>query len=129
MLRQHELQIRVRYRETDPMGVVHHANYFTYFELGRTEMLREAGVSYRQMEEEGLLIVVAKAQCRYLRPARYDDVLTVRTTIKRITAAKIEHEYELLRDSQQLALGQITLAVVDRQGKICRVPEWMHLEE
>ena len=129
MLRQHELQIRVRYRETDPMGVVHHANYFTYFELGRTEMLREAGVSYRQMEEEGLLIVVAKAQCRYLRPARYDDVLTVRTTIKRVTAAKIEHEYELLRDSQQLALGQITLAVVDRQGKICRVPEWMQLDE
>ncbi len=129
MLRQHEIQIRVRYRETDPMGVVHHANYFTYFELGRTEMLRDAGVSYRRMEEEGLLIVVAKAQCRYLRPARYDDLLTVRTTIKRITAAKIEHEYELLRDSEQLALGQITLAVIDRQGKICRVPEWMHLEE
>ncbi len=129
MLRQHELQIRVRYRETDPMGVVHHANYFSYFELGRTEMLREAGVSYRQMEEEGLMIVVAKAQCRYLRPARYDDVLTVRTTIKRVTAAKIEHEYELLRDSQQLALGQITLAVVDRQGKIHRVPEWMQLDE
>ncbi len=129
MLRQHEIQIRVRYRETDPMGVVHHANYFTYFELGRTEMLRDAGVSYRQMEEEGLLIVVAKVQCRYLRPARYDDLLTVRTTIKRVTAAKIEHEYELLRDSEQLALGHVTLAVIDRQGNICRVPEWMHLEK
>ncbi len=98
MLRQHEIELRVRYQESDPMGFLHHANYFTYFELGRTELLRAAGGNYRQMEEEGLRVVVVKAECRFRQPARYDDVLRLRTTILRASGAKIEHQYELFRD-------------------------------
>jgi acyl-CoA thioester hydrolase len=125
MLKQHEIQLRVRYKETDPMGFLHHANYFAYFEIGRTELLRASGGNYRQMEADGLLVVVVKAECRFRRPARYDDVLTLRTTIARVTQAKIEHEYELLRDGECLAIGHVTLALVDREGKVQPVPEWM----
>jgi len=125
MVKQHEIQLRVRYQECDPMGVLYHANYFTYFELGRTELLRASGGNYRQMEASGLLIVVVKAECRFRRPARYDDLLTLRTTIARVTQAKIEHRYELFRDAECLAVGQVTLAVVDRSGRVQPVPEWM----
>jgi acyl-CoA thioester hydrolase len=125
MLKQHEIEIRVRYQETDPMGFLHHAFYFTYFELGRTELLRAAGGNYRQMEADGLLVVVVKAECRYRRPAQYDDLLRLRTTIVRVTQAKIEHRYELFRDNDCLAVGHVTLAVLDRAGKIQPVPEWM----
>ncbi|HEY4760015.1 MAG TPA: thioesterase family protein [Thermoguttaceae bacterium] len=125
MLTQHEIEIRVRYQECDPMGFLHHAHYFTYFEIGRTELLRAAGGNYRKMEEEGLLVVVVKAECRYQRPARYDDVLRLRTTVARVTQAKIEHQYELFCQQQRLAIGHVTLAVVDRQGKIQHVPQWM----
>lgn len=126
---QHETVIRVRYQETDPMGFLHHSNHFTYFEIGRTELLRATGRAYRQMEEEGLLVVVVKADCRYLRPACYDDLLTVRTTVVRVTLAKIEHEYELLRGEERLAVGHVTLAVMDRQGNVRRVPDWMQLDD
>jgi acyl-CoA thioester hydrolase len=129
MLRQHEIELRVRYQETDPMGYLHHANYFTYFEIGRTELLRAAGGNYRQMEAEGTLVVVVKAECRFRRPARYDDVLRLRTTIVRVSQAKIEHEYELFRGDECLAIGHVTLGVVDRNGKIQPVPEWMAVEE
>lgn len=111
------------------MGLLHHANYFTYFEIGRTELLRAAGGNYRKMEEEGRFVVVVRADCRFLRPARYDDLLRLRTTVVRVTPAKIEHEYQVLRDGERLAVGHVTLAVVDRDGKVCRVPEWMQDEE
>ena len=130
MLRQHEIELRVRYQETDPMGFLHHANYFAYFEIGRTELLRASGGNYRQMEEAGLLVVVVKAECRFRRPACYDDLLRLRTTIVRVTLAKIEHRYELFRGDECLAVGQVTLAVVDRNGKIRPVPEeWMIEDE
>lgn len=129
MRRAHEIEIRVRYQETDPMGLLHHANYFVYFEIGRTELLRAAGGNYRRMEEEGLFAVVVRAECRYLRPARYDDLLRLRTTVQRVTAARIEHQYELFRGQELLALGQVTLALVDRQGKLQQVPEWLHTDE
>jgi acyl-CoA thioester hydrolase len=129
MLRQHEIELRVRYQETDRMGFLHHAYYFTYFEIGRTELLRAAGGNYLQMEEEGTLVVVVKAECRFRRPAHYDDLLRLRTTIVRVTQAKIEHEYELFRGDESLAVGRVTLAVVDRSGRIQPVPEWMKDEE
>ena len=129
MLHQHEIELRVRYQETDPMGFLHHAYYFTYFEIGRTELLRAAGGNYRQMEESGLLVVVVKAECRFHRPASYDDLLRLRTTVTRVTQAKIEHRYELFRDGERLATGQTTLAVVDRSGKVLPMPEWMKLEK
>jgi len=125
MLRQHEIELRVRYQETDPMGFLHHSNYFAYFEIGRTELLRASGGNYRQMEEQGQLVVVVKAECRFRRPARYDDLLRLRTTIVRVTPAKIEHQYDLFRGDESLATGHVTLAVVDRAGKVQPVPEWM----
>jgi acyl-CoA thioester hydrolase len=129
MLRQHEIELRVRYQETDPMGFLHHANYFAYFEIGRTELLRASGGNYRQMEEDGLLVVVVKAECRFRRPARYDDILRLRTTIVRVTQAKIEHQYELFRGDECLAIGHVTLAVVDRDGRVQPVPEGWTIDE
>ena len=123
MIREHEIEIRVRYDETDPMGFVHHANYLRYFEIGRTELLRAAGGNYRQMETAGHLVVVVRVDCRYRQPARYDDLITVRTRVDRVTAAKIIHRYEIRRDSQLLVEADVTLAVIDRQGRLQRVPE------
>jgi acyl-CoA thioester hydrolase len=128
MMNQHEIEIRVRYQECDPMGFLHHGHYFTFFEMGRTELLRTAGGNYRQMEADGLFVVVVKAECRYRRPARYDDLLRLETRVTRVSAAKIEHEYRVFRDGQQLAIGHTTLAVVDRHGRVQRVPEWMQAE-
>src|SRR6476661_6441649 len=92
-----ELAIRVRYAETDRMGLLHHANYLVYFEQGRTELLRQHGVSYRDIEDSGFYLVLAKVEVRYKQPARYDDLLTLRTTVARVTPVRIEHKYELLR--------------------------------
>jgi acyl-CoA thioester hydrolase len=128
MLREHEIEIRVRYQEADPMGLLHHANYFAYFEIGRTELLRASGGNYRKMEEEGLLVVVVRAECRFHRPARYDDLLRLRTTVLRIGPAKIEHEYRLMRGAELLTVGRVTLAIVDRQGKVQRVPDWLQTD-
>ena len=125
MLREHEIEVRVRYREADPMGLLHHANYFTYFEMARTELLRASGGNYRQMEAEGRFAVVVRADCHFQRPARYDDVLKIRVIITRVSAAKIEHEYRVSRDGTRLAVGHVTLAVVDRDGRVCQVPDWM----
>jgi acyl-CoA thioester hydrolase len=125
MIRELDVEIRVRYQETDAMGFLHHANYFTYFEIGRTELLRANGRDYRQVEEDGLFMVVVKIGSTYKLPARYDDVLTLRTSLARITAAKIEHTYQVLRGEDLLTEGFSTLACVDRQGRVQRVPEWL----
>jgi acyl-CoA thioester hydrolase len=125
MIRELDVEIRVRYQETDAMGFLHHANYFTYFEIGRTELLRANGRDYRQVEEDGLFMVVVKIGSTYKLPARYDDVLTLRTTVARITAAKIEHTYQVFRGEELLTEGFSTLACVDRQGRVQRVPEWL----
>jgi acyl-CoA thioester hydrolase len=129
MQREMDLEIRVRYQETDAMGVLHHANYFTYFEMGRTELLRIHGKSYRELEDEGTLMVIVKIGCNYKRPARYDDVLRLRTKTERVTAAKIEHTYELWRGAELLAEGYSTLACVDRSGRVQRTPEWLRFDE
>jgi acyl-CoA thioester hydrolase len=129
MQREMDLEIRVRYQETDAMGVLHHANYFTYFEMGRTELLRIHGKSYRELEAEGTLMVIVKIGCSYKRPARYDDVLRLRTRTERVTAAKIEHTYELWRGAELLADGYSTLACVDRAGRVQRTPEWLRFED
>lgn len=122
---EHEIQLRVRYSEADPMGLLHHASYFSYFEIGRTELLRAAGGNYRRMEEAGLFVVVVRADCHYLRPARYDDLLRIRTTVTRVGAAKIEHEYRVFRGDELLAVGHTVLAVVDRNGDVQPVPDWL----
>ena len=125
---QYDHHLRVRYYETDPMGFVHHANYLVYFELARTEMLRAAGGNYRKMEEEGLRVVVAKAECKYRKPARYDDELTIRVMVTRLTPAKIEHTYLVLRDHETLAEGKVLLAVIDAEGRVQRVPEFLRAD-
>lgn len=119
---QHDTQFRVRYSETDAMGFLHHANYFKYFEVGRTELFRAQGGDYRAMEEGGLFLVVAKLDCRYRAPARYDDLLTLRTKVIEATEAKLEHEYELFRETTLLCTGHSTLACVDRTGRLQRMP-------
>ncbi len=123
MTTSHEISIRVRYAETDRMGFLHHANYFVYFEMGRIELLRAAGGSYREMEDQGFFLVIIDIGCKFKSPARYDDLLTLRTTVERVTRVKIVHRYELLRDGTVLAQGHSTLACVDRDGKPQALPE------
>jgi acyl-CoA thioester hydrolase len=125
MLRNHEMQIRVRYQETDGQGRLHHANYFTYFEMGRTELLRAGGMSYLQVEEAGYLLVVAEIGCEYFGPAGFDDLLTLRTTIARAKGARIEHHYEVFRENELLARGRSIVACIDRRGRPKRIPDWL----
>lgn len=119
-----DIEIRVRYAETDRMGLLHHANYLVYFEQARTELLRQQGLTYKDMEDAGFLLVLTKVDVRYRRPARYDDVLTIRTTVARVTPVRIDHSYHVLRDGELLAEAGTTLACVDREGKIQALPEW-----
>jgi acyl-CoA thioester hydrolase len=125
MMLSQDIKIRVRYAETDRMGLLHHANYLVYFEQGRTELLRSQGFTYRTMEDEGFLLVLTKAAVRYRSPARYDDELTLRTTVTRTTAVRIEHRYEVIRDGVLVAEGDTTLACVDRDGRIQALPDWL----
>src|SRR5207253_3306022 len=103
MLTGHEIEIRVRYQETDGQGRVHHANYLTWFELGRVELLRAGGHSYRELEEAGIFLVVAEVIVQYYLPAFFDDRLRLRTTTIGAKGARIVHEYEVLRGDQILA--------------------------
>jgi acyl-CoA thioester hydrolase len=119
----HQLQIRVRYCEVDQMGFLHHANYFNYFEMGRTELFRAAGGNYAELESRGFFLVIVKVECQYKASARYDDVLTLTTRLVRATGAKLEHEYEVHRDGQLLTVGRSILACVDRQGQIQRIDD------
>jgi acyl-CoA thioester hydrolase len=128
-LRSHEIEFRVRYKETDAMGVVHHANYFTYFEMGRVEQLRANGGDYRKMEEDGLFLVIARINCSFHRPAYYDDVVRLRTTTTRVTGAKVEHDYELYRGEELLCKAHSVLACIDRTGNVQRIPDWLRPEE
>jgi acyl-CoA thioester hydrolase len=117
------IEIRVRYNECDPMGFVHHSNYLTYMEMGRTELLRASGGRYREMEEAGQFVVVVRSDVRYRKPARYDDLLVVTTEVTKITAAKIVHHYTIRRDETIIVDADITLAVIDRDGRLQRVPD------
>jgi acyl-CoA thioester hydrolase len=121
-----ETRIRVRYAETDQMGVVYHANHFIWFEVGRVELLRQLGFSYRDMEaSDGCFIAVVDARCRYKSPARYDDEIIVRTHIKNIRDSLIHFGYELLRanDATLLAEGETTHLVTDSEMKVTTIPQ------
>ena len=121
-----ETRMRVRYAETDQMGVVYHANYFVWFEVGRVELLRQLGFSYRDMEQnDGCAIAVIDARCRYKAPAHYDDEVIVRTYLKHIRESMVRFEYELLRaaDGTLLAEGDTTHIVVDPEMKKVPLPE------
>jgi acyl-CoA thioester hydrolase len=121
-----ETQIRVRYAETDRMGLLHHANYLVYFEQARTDLLRGIGVTYKEMEDQGFFLVVAKAEIKFKSPAHYDDVLTIRTTLVKASPVRLEHKYEVFDPAGKLITeGQTTLACVDRDGKLQAMPEWL----
>lgn len=106
-----ETQIRVRYAETDQMGVVYHSNYFPYFESARTESIRQLGFTYADMEKMGVIMPVVDVHCRYLRPAKYDDLLTIKTMLKELPAHhKIEFHHEVFNEKNELlAIGKIIL--------------------
>ena len=122
-MREHEIELRVRYDEVDAMGFVHHSNYLRYFEIGRTELLRVSGGCYREMESACQLVVVVHVDCRYRKPARYDDLIRVRTRIDKVTVGKIVHAYEITRNEEKLVSAFVTLVVIDRQGNPQRVPD------
>ncbi|OZV66422.1 acyl-CoA thioesterase [Winogradskyella aurantia] len=122
-----ETKIRVRYGETDQMGVVYHANYAIYFEVGRTEWLREFGLSYSSMETEGIMLPVISLSINYKNSARYDDVLKVKTTLKKMPSASIEFDYELFTEKGVLlATGYTKLAFIDVQrNRPTRCPKYL----
>jgi len=120
-----ETRLRVRYAETDQMGVVYHSNYFIWFEVGRVELLRQLGFAYREMEREAeCLIAVADARCRYKAPARYDDLVLVRTHLKNVRESLIHFGYQAVReaDGTLLAEGETTHIVTDRELKRRELP-------
>ena len=113
-MREYKFQVRVRYAETDQMGVVYHGNYAQYFEMGRVEWLRNLGVSYKWMEENGVMLPVVSLTMNYKKPARYDDLLTVKTILKSQTSVKIEFDYEIYNEANELlTTGYSMLVFVD----------------
>ena len=117
--------VRVRYAETDKMGVVYYANYFVWFEVARTDLLRTLGWSYREMELSGVSLPVIEAHCEYARPARYDDEIEIRTTGRMLSPVRMEFNYEvrLTSDATVAATGRTTHASIDQSGRPCRMPE------
>ena len=138
-------RIRVRYSECDPMGVAHHASYAPWLEIARTDFLRHGGISYAQLEQAGIFLVITRLEIKYRRPVRYDDVIDVRVQVVGGGHVKLEHTYELLliertpsmsgsRGAIQavhtdighsLAIANTTLACVNAQGKIIALPKWL----
>jgi acyl-CoA thioester hydrolase len=118
-------RVRVRYAETDQMGVVYYANYFVWFEVGRTDFLRAAGWTYRAMEGAGFSLPVIEARCDYLRPARYDDEIEIRTRGSLLTPVRVRFDYELLRSSDHtsLAAGYTVHASLSATGRPGRLPD------
>ena len=119
------ITVRVRYAETDKMGVVYHANYLVWFEVGRCELLRAIGSSYRDLESAGIMLPVIEAHCEYRAPARYDDDLQVMTWGELLSPARVEFTYEVSRpvDGTINALGRTMHAAIDAAGKPCRLPD------
>ena len=116
--------VRVRYAETDQMGVAYHGEYFAWFEVGRTDLLRGRGLTYRELEKEGLRLPVIETHARFLRPAYYDDVLEIRTEIESLSGARVAFSYEVHREGTEgaLATGSTAHAAVDLQGRPRRLP-------
>ena len=121
------ITVRVRYAETDKMGVVYHANYFTWFEIGRCELLRAIGRSYRDLEASGIGLPVIEEHCEYKSPARYDDELVVKTRGTLLSPARVGFDYEISRPSDATinAVGRTVHAAVDATGRPCRLPDYI----
>ncbi|MFK8296641.1 acyl-CoA thioesterase [Capnocytophaga canimorsus] len=120
-----DYQVRTRYSETDQMGIIYYGNYPQYLELGRVEWLRKLGVSYKQLEEEGIMLPVVSLQINYKKPALYDEILTIRTQIKNLPSTKIEFDYEILNEKEEvISTANTTLVFVDvKTWRPTRCPE------
>lgn len=125
MAREGTTHVRVRYSEVDRMGVAHHRSHFVWFEMGRTELMRGGGLPYAEVESRGIFLPVIEASCVYLAPARYDDLLLVRTTLSAIGAARATFSYRIERqgDGRVLATGSTTHAAIGARGRPQRMPE------
>jgi len=123
-MRSSVISLRVRYPEVDRMGVAHHTHFFVWFEMGRTELLRDLGCTYGDLEERGIFMPVVEAQCRYRAPARYDDLLEVETDLEEIAASRVSFRYRLRRSGAKklLAEGRTVHATVNGEGEVMRLP-------
>lgn len=126
-MKTYEFNVRVRYSETDQMGVVYHGNYAQYFEMGRVEWLRNIGISYKWMEENGVMLPVVSLTTNYKKPARYDDVLRVKTIFKSQSSAKIEFDYEIYNEQDELlTIGNSILVFVNmKTGRPMAAPDYV----
>jgi acyl-CoA thioester hydrolase len=126
-MKNHQIQFRVRYSETDQMQVVYHGNYAQYFEMGRVEWLRNKGVSYKWMEENGIMLPVVSLTMNYKRPARYDELLTLKTILKNKSSVKIEFDYELYNESDELltTANSILVFVDMKTGRPISPPQYI----
>jgi acyl-CoA thioester hydrolase len=126
-MKEHEYNVRVRYSETDQMGVVYHGNYAQYFEMGRVEWLRNLGISYKQMEEDGIMLPVVSLNINYKKPARYDNLLRVKTIFKSQTTVKIEFDYEIYNEEDELlTIAKSILVFVNiKTGRPTVPPEYV----
>ena len=120
----HRIESRVTYAETDAMGIVYYANYLRWFEMGRTEFIRDLGIPYKKLEEEGIYLPVSEVFCKYRVSAKYDDILIIETSVDFMRRASIQFTYRILRkeDGTELVTGKTLHAFVDREGKIVRIP-------
>ena len=126
-MKEHSVEVRVRYSETDQMGVVYHGNYIPYFEIGRVEWLRNKGVSYKSLEENGIALPIVSMHLNYKKPARYDDLLKVTTKFKSYSGVKIEFECEIYNENQELlTTAHFILVFVDiKTGKPIQPPKYI----
>jgi len=120
----HRIEIRVRYGDTDAMGIVYYANYLRWFEMGRTEMMRHLGIAYKEIEEQGVYLPVSEVFCKYHRPAKYDDVLIIETRIDFLKKVSLQFSYRILRvqDDVELVSGTTLHGFINQKGKIVKAP-------
>jgi acyl-CoA thioester hydrolase len=121
------LHFRVRYVECDPMGYLHHSNYLPFFEMGRTELLRLHGISYRELEEKDVLFAVTKISVNFKRPARYDDELELHTKVVKQTHVRIDHTYQMFNKATRelLCTAESTIACINKKGEVQAIPEFL----
>ena len=125
----HEFEFRVRYTETDAQGRVHHSNYANYFEMGRTELVRSSGRTYRDIEEAGVMLVVTDLKCEFFKGAQYDDLLRMKTTVLKAKGVRIVNSYEIFLGEELIARGQTTVAAVSPAGKVVRLPDFLQMKD
>lgn len=114
----HQTKIRVRYSETDQMGYVYNGNYATYYEIGRTEMMRSLGMNYKKMEEAGVMLPLLELKCKFIKPAYYDEELTLKTVVKDLPGVRMTFDYEIFNEAEELInIGATTLVFFDMEKK------------